>query len=263
MFGNNSITGAKFFKDCGDKLLVTSIFYTLSGEGPYSGMPAIFIRFSRCNLQCDFCDTWFDSGTWMSIEDIKRAIDIEIQKYFHNNIPEWAQHKKFHWYKQMVLVITGGEPTLQNKNLQSLLFALRDEFRFTQIETNGILEPLVPSDTTVVTSPKCVNGKYMEISDNVLHRTNFLKFVMCADKESQYSEIPEWALKWNKYGGKIFISPMNEYARQCGKTEISSFWTEGLVDMKKAKANHEYCAQYCLKHGLRYSMQQHLFGSMA
>ena len=44
MFGLNEIVGKKYFADAGDKLFVTSIFYTMQGEGPYRGMPALFVR---------------------------------------------------------------------------------------------------------------------------------------------------------------------------------------------------------------------------
>ena len=36
---------------------VNEIFYSLQGEGAYTGTASIFIRFSGCNLACDFCDT--------------------------------------------------------------------------------------------------------------------------------------------------------------------------------------------------------------
>ena len=38
---------------------VNEIFYTLQGEGAHSGIPAVFVRFSGCNLRCPWCDTDF------------------------------------------------------------------------------------------------------------------------------------------------------------------------------------------------------------
>lgn len=49
---------------------INEIFYSLQGEGFYTGTPALFIRFSGCNLKCDFCDTRHEDGKFMSDEEI-------------------------------------------------------------------------------------------------------------------------------------------------------------------------------------------------
>ena len=46
-------------------MLVNEIFYSLQGEGYFSGTPSLFIRFSGCNLKCGFCDTQHQHGTEM------------------------------------------------------------------------------------------------------------------------------------------------------------------------------------------------------
>lgn len=43
---------------------INEIFYSLQGEGYHTGTPAVFIRFSGCNLKCSFCDTQHEAGTW-------------------------------------------------------------------------------------------------------------------------------------------------------------------------------------------------------
>ena len=54
---------------------INEIFYNIQGEGYYTGVPAIFIRFSGCNLNCEFCDTDHSLGKIMSDEEI---LDIYI-----------------------------------------------------------------------------------------------------------------------------------------------------------------------------------------
>jgi len=54
-------------------MLINEIFYSLQGEGVHMGKASIFIRLSRCNLRCSFCDTEFDSGTEMTIEELREA----------------------------------------------------------------------------------------------------------------------------------------------------------------------------------------------
>ena len=70
---------------------INEIFYSLQGEGRFTGVPAVFVRLAGCNLRCPFCDTDFTSVTETSAADIVR----EVKRY-----P--ARH----------VVLTGGEPTL-------------------------------------------------------------------------------------------------------------------------------------------------------
>lgn len=96
---------------------VNEIFYSLQGEGHFTGTPAVFIRLSGCNLKCDFCDTSHREGTEMSEDEII----TQVRKY-------QARH----------IVITGGEPTLQLT--ATLVEAMHREKRFVQIETNGTVK---------------------------------------------------------------------------------------------------------------------------
>lgn len=93
---------------------VNEIFYSLQGEGFYSGTPAVFIRFSGCNLKCSFCDTQHDDYADMTEDEIM----YEVSKY-----P--ACH----------IVITGGEPALQIT--ASLVGRLHAAGKYVQMETNG------------------------------------------------------------------------------------------------------------------------------
>lgn len=285
MFGHNEIVGQKYFDNADDKLFVTSIFYTLQGEGPYRGEPAVFVRFAKCNLNCGFCDTFFDDGDWLSIAEIESRIESAINQHFNNQVPVWASsHNK---KKEMVLVVTGGEPMLQ-KNIVPFLTRMNEIFAKTQIESNGTLVQDIPVATTLVVSPKCSekNGvavKYLAPKDEMLARADCLKFVMNADANSPYSEVPTWAHEWRANTGKpVFVSPMNIYNSEPQKSkqlraaknnitleerstvdEVISFWEEGLLNMKANQQNHEYAAKYCTKHGFTLNLQIHLYASLA
>lgn len=292
MFGMNEIVGKKYFKDAEkEKLLVTSRFYTLQGEGPYRGHPAYFIRLTKCNLACSFCDTYFDSGEWKTFDELLEESGKVIDEFYSKRgmeTPEWAKQ----FPRNIVLVITGGEPSLQD-NLAPFLHKASRFFKNTQIESNGInvLEDM-PESTTLVVSPKCLEKndkavKYLEPSQDMLARADCLKFVMCAPEQDQftpYSEVPKWAHDWAARTGKpVFVSPMNVYLQEPKKakelraakqtTEISieerstvdetiSFWEAGLLDMKKNQRNHEYAADYAMRHGFILNLQLHLFASL-
>ena len=294
MFGTNSVTGKKFFKDApANSLYVTSMFFTLQGEGPYAGMPALFIRLGKCNLTCSFCDTFFDDGEWMTFTQIETKIHNTICGYFNNEkgiaAPDWALNKTRigNLYPNIVLVITGGEPLLQS-NLSAFLDRQSTHFEAVQIETNGTIDQRISSEITVVCSPKCSekNGKavkYLAPSQFILDRADCLKFVMSADPTSPYNEVPEWAHTWRQETGKeIYCSPMNVYndfpqkikllraekgvitmAERSTVDEVISFWEPGLLNLAVNQANHEYTGKYCLDHGFKLNLQQHLYVSMA
>lgn len=276
MFGYNKIIGQKFFKDKNETLLVTSVFYTLQGEGPYAGRPALFIRLTHCNLTCSFCDTFFDAGQEFTFPELEALAIKTIEDYHQTKITQELLDR-------IVLVMTGGEPMLQ-QSIVSWFEYIHPTFRTIQIESNGTVYQDIPDYVTLVVSPKCaekdgVPTKYLNIRQSVLTRADCLKFVVSADESSPYHTIPEWAAAANKI---IYISPMNVYndlpkqakeLRACNKEisieerstvdEIISFWEPGLLNLKANQANHEYAAKYCLEHGYRLNLQMHLYVSMA
>ena len=113
---------------------INEIFYSIQGEGANAGVPAVFVRFSGCNRRCPFCDTDHESGVEMTAEQIRQAVE-----------------KASDGLKTMV-VLTGGEPTLQLSDEENL-FPDAGDRRLIAIETNGT--GAVPSWIDWVTvSPK-------------------------------------------------------------------------------------------------------------
>jgi organic radical activating enzyme len=272
MFGHNKIVGQKFFREAAEAragmLLVTSIFHTLQGEGPYAGMPAVFIRLAYCQLACAFCDTYFDSGDWYEVEPLLDAAAGAV-------MPGASAPP--------LLVITGGEPTLQAAGLRALVERALGGYAHIQIESNGLIPAELPAYVTVVVSPKAPGGHYNRLPDAALARADCLKFIISADPDSPYREVPDWAREWAARQGRpraLYVSPMAEYLRTPAETEAVyasraapsmaarsaaeriSFWEPGLLDMDKCRRNHEYAAAYAMRHGYSLSIQMHLFASL-
>lgn len=109
---------------------VNEIFYSLQGEGYWTGTPALFIRFSGCNLRCPFCDTDFKEHTMMTVDAIMEIVTASPAP---------------------IVVLTGGEPSLQP--LEPLLLELGKSGKRIHIETNGT-NPLPENIDWVTLSPK-------------------------------------------------------------------------------------------------------------
>lgn len=289
MFGKNEKQGKQHFKDVGDRLLVTSMFMTLQGEGPLRGEPAFFIRLAKCNLDCSFCDTYFDSGDWLTLDEVGHYVNQKLADFFGPTPPTWLTTNSYQYgnKKRVAFVVSGGEPTLQ-PNLKKLLEWASLKFWKTQIESNGLLPADIPSSTILVISPKCLEEdsravRYMSIHRRNLDRADCLKFVMTADPFSPYFEVPSWAHKWARETGRpVFISPMNIYLREPQKAremrarnvklsiderstvdEVVSFWEPGLLDMRANEANHVYAANYAIRNGFIFNVQQQLLAAVA
>lgn len=161
------------------ELDIHSIFYTIQGEGPFSGHPALFIRLAGCNLQCPWCDTEYTEGRQtMPVDDI-------IQDVLNSDVPPRG-----------LIVITGGEPFRQN--LTELIVRLTSLQFYVQIETNGTL-PAPPirfnkdvgqrEGAYIVCSPK--TGK---VSASVASKACCFKYVLDADAIHPEDGLPLTAL---------------------------------------------------------------------
>lgn len=104
-------------------LAIHSIFYTIQGEGPFCGRPAVFIRLAGCNLQCPLCDTDYTS------------------KRENMPVDQILEHVQNHWEEvsetRPIVVITGGEPFRQD--ISKLAHQLILASYTVQVETNGTL----------------------------------------------------------------------------------------------------------------------------
>lgn len=113
-------------------LLVAETFGpTVQGEGPSAGQRAVFIRLLRCNLSCRACDTPY---TW---DATRFDLAAEGRPVSGEDLLAWALGQDVE-----LVVITGGEPLLQQRALVPVVSALSAAGRRVEIETNGTIAPL-------------------------------------------------------------------------------------------------------------------------
>ncbi len=145
---------------------INEIFYSLQGEGFHTGTPAVFVRFSGCNLRCAFCDTQHQAGEMLSLQEIVNEV---------NKCPIAP-----------LLVLTGGEPSLFID--EAFVAELKQKTgKKIAIETNGT-RPLPSNLDWVTFSPKTAfDGGGLEPC--VLTHCDELKVVWLGQDLAQYDEI--------------------------------------------------------------------------
>lgn len=121
------------------------IFHSLQGEGPNRGHPCVFVRLSLCNLHCFWCDTdytWNWKGThFRHRNDSRKGYDKYSRESLILESTPAQVAKEVLRHQCDYIVITGGEPLLQQEEVSALLEILRsqlDDPRL-EIETNGTI----------------------------------------------------------------------------------------------------------------------------
>ena len=170
---------------------VHEIFYTLQGEGAHSGIPAVFVRFSGCNLRCPWCDTEFEGYREMTAEQIVS----EIQNLY--DIPN---------VRRKMCILTGGEPTLQAD--KQLIDAIHAAGFYIGIETNGT-RPIPDGIDWITCSPK-------EGTKLALKQVNEVKVVFTGtyDPEVWRTQLKaeHWLLQPLRYTGEwLMMSGVDEW----------------------------------------------------
>jgi 7-carboxy-7-deazaguanine synthase len=138
-------------------LKVNEIFNSFQGEGHFVGCPATFLRLSGCNLNCSFCDTNHKKYDILDVNSVKEIVK-EYMSNANNNL----------------LVITGGEPLLQEEVNKLALELIKEDY-IIQFETNGSIKHY-PMKAHYVVSPK---QNIKEVYDNWKFYSNvYFKFVI-------------------------------------------------------------------------------------
>lgn len=176
---------------------INEIFTSIQGETSFAGLPFTFVRLTGCNLRCTYCDTRYayHEGTEWSIDQIVS----EIQQ---RDVPR--------------IVITGGEPLLQNETC-NLCLQLIDRDYVVLLETNGSLSiENVDQRVHRILDLKCPGSgmdAYMDFKNvNYLTRQDEVKFVISDWNDFQWALSVVERYDLEKIAG-ILMSPVHQIMR--------------------------------------------------
>lgn len=213
-------------------LEVHSIWKTIQGEGPYAGLPAVFIRLAGCNILCPHCDTDYTSvRRVMEVQDIVAAVR------------ERAGNAH-------LVVITGGEPFRQNLSRLAESLILYDFL--VQVESNGIQAPAVPVSHYIWNSPsfQVVISPKGPIDSVYFSKACAWKYVLSETNVAD-DGLPVYAL-----GRRVKLDRPPELDILVKKGMI---WLqpEDAYDSNTNSKNLQAVLASCLRFGYRVSLQTH------
>ena len=213
------------------------IFHSLQGEGASLGMPAVFLRLAGCNLTCTWCDTKY-TWDWQNYDYNQEVVSLELGDVESCILEFGCPH----------LIITGGEPLMQQRDWAPLVASLKEQGFYCEVETNGTIvpQPDLASDVDQWNvSPK------LSTSGNDLERrevpqvlqffrglpTAYFKFVVV--EPTDIDEVCAWRDKYNLPGDRIILMPEG---RSVDTIQERSTWI----------------SEACIREGFRFSTRLHI-----
>ena len=195
-------------------------FISIQGEGITTGKPSYFLRLFGCNLRCSFCDSKFSfEKSFYNIDPfdfVKSFQDITRNK-LHN------------------IVITGGEPLLQQDNIIELIKLLPKNINI-EIETNGTIEQKIESpNCSFNISPK------LQFSNKVYidHAKSFIVKFVDDNSEEYRQKILEFCYHNSIPNNKVYIMPEGQNIEQMKKHQMST-------------------VEFCINHEFNYCHRVHV-----
>jgi len=225
---------------------IAEIFYSIQGEGKFTGTPSTFIRTSGCNLRCTWCDTpyasWSPRGKNLDVDEILAKVQENTPKH---------------------VIITGGEPMIQPE-LPSLIEKLRTLGKFVTVETAGTVWLNVPMDLASV-SPKLSNstptvrqgGKFAKQHEELRLQPDVLKKLA----SSRNIRSVQWKFVIYRPADMIEV---DDVLKSIGKVNPDDviLMPEGIDD-EQVRQRGIWLADICKKRGFRFGprLQLWLYGN--
>ena len=225
------------------------IFASLQGEGPSAGQPMAFIRLSRCNLACSWCDTAY---TWRFEGDNRPHRDDTAFERKANQVsldPKEAA-AQIEALGQKRLVTTGGEPLMQCGPLADMLAALPDID--VEIETNG---------TTKASAHVDIRVDQYNVSPKLAHSGNPADLALIPERLDYYAADPRAFFKFviaDPGDVQEVLALQREYRIPSQRIFLMPEGTSSTT----LRMRSQWLGKLCLEHGFRLSdrLHIHLYG---
>lgn len=225
------------------------IFASVQGEGPSAGAPVAFVRLSRCNLACQWCDTpytWHFDGD----ERAHRGGITYDRRANQVSVPVADVAARIRALGQSRLVVTGGEPLLQAGPLAQLLEMLDD--MSVEVETNG---------TTTAPPRLDIRIDQFNVSPKLAHSGNAAALALLPERLAAYAADPRAMFKF-VIAAPGDVDEVLALKRAYAIPPARIFLMPEGTDSAALRARMEWLVPLCLEHGLRLSdrLHIHLFG---
>lgn len=225
------------------------IFASLQGEGASLGRPSVFVRLSRCNLACLWCDTAY---TWRFAGDNRPHRDNAAFERTANQmmLDEEDVAARVAALGHNRLVITGGEPLLQGAALARMAALLPG--MHVEIETNGTVAPHPALDSQV---------HQYNVSPKLAHSGNPPELALIAERLAAFGVDPRALFKFVVATPSDLDEVLALQQRHAIPGERLFLMPEGR-DPATLRQRMTWLAPLCLKHGLRLTdrLHIHLYG---
>ena len=221
------------------------IFASLQGEGPSAGKPCAFIRLSRCNLACHWCDTAY---TWHFEGDNRphRSGETYDRQANQVTLSEADTAARIAALDKPRLVVTGGEPMLQAAALARLLPLLPEIA--VEIETNGTVAPHAALDPLV--------AQY-NVSPKLAHSGNPAELALVPERLAHWAAEPRAFLKFVIAEPSDVDEVLGLASQFAIPRERIYLMAEG-TDPATLAAREHWLAQLCLDRNLTLSKRLHI-----
>jgi len=194
---------------------------TVQGEGAAGGRHCLFVRVAQCNLQCCWCDTAY---TWAFNEHMAHKLEVPVVYDKAENLKEMTTGEVMEQLFNLwdldthptMVVISGGEPLMQAKDLEPLAEELVNYDNMVHVETAGTLIPTTRLDNLVTqynVSPKLAHsGNRLEMRRKVdalkffgANERAWFKFVLRSPED--FAEVDEIVEIANVDPHRVMVMP--------------------------------------------------------